>query len=61
MPGKVALVPERALNVRAGHGKAACEFGETYGLLVAEHGWSMPDWSGWARRHLRTEFFPGTS
>ncbi len=33
---------------------------ETYGLLVAEHGWSVPDWSGWVRRHLRAEFFPGT-
>ncbi len=33
---------------------------ETYGLLVAEHGWSVPDWSGWVRRHLRAELFPGT-
>ena len=32
---------------------------ETYGLLVAEHGWSVPDWSGWARRHIRAELFPG--
>ena len=33
---------------------------ETYGLLVAEHGWSVPDWSGWARRHSRAELFPDT-
>jgi len=33
---------------------------ETYGLLVAEHGWTVPDWSGWARRHSRAELFPGT-
>ena len=32
---------------------------ETYGLLVAEHGWSVPDWSDWALRHSRAELFPG--
>jgi hypothetical protein len=32
---------------------------ETYGLLVAEHGWSVPDWSDWALRHIRAELFPG--
>lgn len=31
---------------------------ETYGLLVAEHGWTVPDWSGWARHHLQAELFP---
>ena len=34
---------------------------ETYGLLVAEHGWTVSDWSGWARRHIQGELFPGTS
>lgn len=34
---------------------------ETYGLLVAEHGWTVPDWSRWARRHIQAELFPGTS
>jgi AcrR family transcriptional regulator len=34
---------------------------ETYGLLVAEHGWTVPDWSSWARRHIQAELFPGTS
>jgi hypothetical protein len=33
---------------------------ETYGLLVTEHGWTVPDWSGWAQHHLRAELFPGT-
>jgi AcrR family transcriptional regulator len=33
---------------------------ETYGLLIAEHGWSVPDWSGWARGHIRAELFPDT-
>lgn len=31
---------------------------ETYGLLVAEHGWAVADWSGWARRHIRADLFP---
>ena len=31
---------------------------ETYGLLVAEHGWSVPEWSGWVRHHIRAELFP---
>jgi AcrR family transcriptional regulator len=33
---------------------------ETYGLLVAEHGWSVTEWSAWARRHIRAEFFTAT-
>jgi AcrR family transcriptional regulator len=31
---------------------------ETYGLLVVDHGWSVPDWSDWVERHLLTELFP---
>jgi AcrR family transcriptional regulator len=33
---------------------------ETYGLLVAEHGWSVPEWSGWVRHHVQAELFPAT-
>jgi AcrR family transcriptional regulator len=33
---------------------------ETYGLLVAEHGWTAPEWSGWARHHIQAELFPAT-
>jgi AcrR family transcriptional regulator len=33
---------------------------ETYGLLVAEHGWTVPEWSGWARHHIRAELFPAS-
>jgi AcrR family transcriptional regulator len=33
---------------------------ETYGLLVAEHGWTTTGWSGWALHHIRAELFPDT-
>ena len=32
---------------------------ETYGLLVASHGWTPQDWSDWVAAHLRTDLFPG--
>ena len=32
---------------------------ETYGLLVADQGWTTPDWSEWALRHLVADLFPG--
>lgn len=31
---------------------------ETYGLLVAEHGWSLADWTQWATRAASTELYP---
>ena len=33
---------------------------ETYALLVVEQGWTTPDWSEWATRHLTADLFPGT-
>ena len=32
---------------------------ETYGLLVVQQGWTMPDWAEWALRHLVADLFPG--
>lgn len=32
---------------------------ETYGLLVADHGWTVPDWADWVTRVLGAELFPG--
>jgi AcrR family transcriptional regulator len=31
---------------------------ETYALLVVEQGWTAPDWSDWAARHLEADLFP---
>ena len=31
---------------------------ETYGLLVAGHGWTPQDWSDWVTQHLRADLFP---
>jgi AcrR family transcriptional regulator len=31
---------------------------ETFGLLVAEHGWSPADWASWATRTTTAELFP---
>lgn len=31
---------------------------ETYGLLVAEHGWSPTDWMSWATRATSAELYP---
>lgn len=31
---------------------------ETYGLLVVAQGWTVPDWSEWAARHLMLDLFP---
>jgi len=28
---------------------------EVYGLLVAEHGWPVPDWIDWVRRTVKAE------
>jgi AcrR family transcriptional regulator len=33
---------------------------ETYGLLVAGHGWTPQDWSDWVTQHLRADLFPAT-
>ncbi len=33
---------------------------ETYGLLVVEHGWAVPDWAAWVHRHIAVELFPDT-
>ncbi|WP_371786550.1 TetR/AcrR family transcriptional regulator [Streptosporangium subroseum] len=30
---------------------------ETYGLLVVERGWTVPEWSDWVRRHIQAELF----
>ena len=30
---------------------------ETFGLLVAEHGWAVEDWSRWAARHVAADLF----
>ncbi len=32
---------------------------ETYELLVAQQGWTTPDWAEWALRHLVADLFPG--
>jgi AcrR family transcriptional regulator len=32
---------------------------ETYGLLVAEHGWEVRGWSAWVERHVRADLFAG--
>lgn len=34
---------------------------ETYALLVVEQGWTAPDWSEWAARHLTADLFPATA
>lgn len=44
---------------RATESMAALLAPETYALLVAEQGWTVPDWAEWATRHLRAELFPG--
>jgi AcrR family transcriptional regulator len=31
---------------------------ETYALLVVEQGWTAPDWSEWALRHLTADLLP---
>lgn len=31
---------------------------EVYGRLVVGHGWTIPDWTEWATRHLCAELFP---
>jgi AcrR family transcriptional regulator len=31
---------------------------ETYGLLVAAHGWTTPDWAEWVGAHLVVDLFP---
>lgn len=31
---------------------------EVYGRLVVGHGWTVPDWSDWAARHLVADLFP---
>ncbi len=31
---------------------------ETYGLLVGEHGWTVPDWADWVGGSLAAELFP---
>jgi AcrR family transcriptional regulator len=31
---------------------------ETFGLLVAEHGWTPTDWAAWASRIITNELFP---
>ena len=33
---------------------------ETYGLLVAGHGWTPQDWSDWVTQHLHADLFPAT-
>jgi len=33
---------------------------ETYGLLVVDQGWTTPDWSEWALRHLAADLFSDT-
>jgi AcrR family transcriptional regulator len=43
---------------RATESMAALLAPETYELLVAGQGWTVPDWSEWAVRHLSAELFP---
>lgn len=31
---------------------------DTYGLLVVAQGWSTPEWTEWAGRHLAADLFP---
>jgi hypothetical protein len=33
---------------------------DTYALLVAEHGWSVPEWADWAQRHVKAELLAET-
>ena len=43
---------------RATESMAALLAPETYALLVADQGWTVPDWADWATRHLQAELFP---
>ncbi len=43
---------------RATESMAALLAPETYALLVAAQGWTVPDWADWATRHLTAELFP---
>lgn len=45
---------------RATESMAALLSPETYGLLVAAQGWTVPDWAEWATRHLMLDLFPET-
>jgi AcrR family transcriptional regulator len=44
---------------RATDSMAALLAPETYALLVTGQGWTVPDWTDWATRHLTAELFPG--
>lgn len=50
-----ALSLQRATDVMA-----ALLSPETYALLVVAQGWTTPDWSEWALRHLTADLFPRT-
>lgn len=52
-PGFTGLVSLQ----RATEMTAALLSPETYGLLVADQGWTVPDWSEWVTRHLVGELF----
>ena len=56
-PGFTVLVSMQ----RATEMTAALLAPETYGLLVAEQGWPVPDWADWVARHLVADLFPEMS
>ncbi|WP_300018927.1 helix-turn-helix domain-containing protein [Pseudonocardia sp.] len=56
-PGFTVLVSLQ----RATEMAAALLSPETYGLLVADQGWTVPDWVDWATRHLAVDLYPGSS
>ncbi len=54
---KPGFTPELSLQ-RATDVMAALLAPETYALLVVEQGWTTPDWSEWALRHLTADLLP---
>lgn len=54
---KPGFTPHLSLQ-RATDVMAALLAPETYALLVVEQGWTAPDWSEWALRHLTFDLLP---
>jgi AcrR family transcriptional regulator len=54
---KPGFTPDLSLQ-RATDVMAALLSPETYALLVVEQGWTTPDWSEWALRHLTADLLP---
>jgi AcrR family transcriptional regulator len=54
---RAGFTPHLSLQ-RATDVMAALLSPETYALLVVEQGWTTPDWSEWALRHLTADLLP---